>query len=284
MRKPTLFSLLLLPALLLNLGQLQAQSWDRNLRNLDLKQTLRTAKQAFGEVDEKQEIRIGEEAAAVLLGAAPLHPSSPLQSYVNQVGRWVALQSERPDLPWKFGVIDTSSINAFAAPGGHVFITSGLLRQLHSEAELAGVLGHEIAHVLKKHHLDAVQKSAKLDLAGMLVSSQVDDRQQQTLQRLNAGFRELYARGLDRDDEFEADRMGLILATRAGYDPYGLPAVLQTLGALSATDSDLSLLFKTHPAPAQRLSALERYYPQLEAYARQPALAERYQQQTRMLR
>ncbi|MFU8838173.1 MAG: M48 family metalloprotease [Thiohalomonadaceae bacterium] len=284
MRKPSLFTLLLLPALLLNLGQLQAQSWDKKLRNLDLKQTLRTAKQAFGEVDEKQEIRIGEEASAVLLGAAPLHPSEPLQGYVNQVGRWVALQSERPDLPWKFAVIDTSSINAFAAPGGHVFVTSGLLRQLQSEAELAGVLGHEVAHVLKKHHLDAVQKSAKLDLAGMLVSSQVDERRQQTLQRLNAGFRELYARGLDRDDEFEADRIGVILASRAGYDPYGLPAVLQTLGALSATDSDLSLLFKTHPAPAQRLSALERYYPQLDAHARQPVLAERYHQQTRMLR
>ena len=257
---------------------------EKSIRNLDLQQALVVTQQAFGVVDEKQEIRIGEEASAVLLGAAPLHPNAPLQTYVNQVGRWVALQSERPDLPWKFGVIDTSSINAFAAPGGHVFITRGLLRQLQSEDELAGVLGHEIAHVLKKHHLDAVQKGARLDLAGMLVGSQVDARQQQTLQRLNAGFRELYARGLDRDDEFEADRIGVILAARAGYDPYGLPAVLQTLGALSATDSDLSLLFKTHPAPAQRLSALERYYPQLEAHARQPALAERYQQQTRILR
>jgi predicted Zn-dependent protease len=112
----------------------------------------------------------------------------------------------------------------------------------------------------------------------------VDDRHQQTLQRLNAGFRELYARGLDRNDEFEADRIGVILAARAGYDPYGLPAVLQTIGAQSEANSDLSLLFKTHPAPAQRLSQLERFYPQLDTYARQPTLAERYQQQTRMLR
>ena len=181
-------------------------------------------------------------------------------------------------------MIDTPSINAFAAPGGYVLITTGLMRLLQNEAELAGILGHEITHVLQKHYLDAVQKTARLNLAGMLVASQVDEQQQENLQRISSGFRELYARGLDRDDEYEADRMGVILAARAGYDPYGLPAILQTLGAMNAADSDLSLLFKTHPSPEQRLRRLEAHYAQLDSYAAQASLAQRYQNQTRVLR
>ena len=279
MKRATLYSaVLLLPALLLSGCVLE-----ESLRKVDLGETLRVGQQAFGEVDQKQELEIGKEASAVLLGAAPLHGDTKLQSYVNRVGLWIAQQSERPDLPWKFGVIETSSINAFAAPGGHVFITSGLLRLMQSEAELAGVLGHEIAHVIQKHHLKAVQQSARLDLASMVVASQLDEDRQRQLERISNGFRDLYSRGLERDDEYEADRMGVILAARAGYDPYGLPAVLQTLGALNPADSDLALLFGTHPSPAQRLSRLERHYPQLDRYAGQAMLAERYRQQTRML-
>ena len=88
-----------------------------------------------------------------------------MQQYVNRVGRWVALQSDRPDLKWTFGVIQTDDINAFAAPGGYVFVTRGLYAKLKDETELAGVLGHEIAHVQQKHHLKVVQKSQLMDLA-----------------------------------------------------------------------------------------------------------------------
>lgn len=254
------------------------------IRKLDLEKGLQLGQQAFGEVNQQQEVQIGDEAVAVLLGAAPLHPDTALQGYVNRVGRWVAMQSERPELPWKFAVIDTPSINAFAAPGGYVLITSGLMRQLGSEAELAGIIGHEIAHVLQKHYLQAVQKTARLDLASMLLSTQASEREQQNLQRISSGFREVYARGLDRQDEYQADRIGVILAARAGYDPYGLPAVLQTLAGMNPAASDLSLLYKTHPSPTQRLEQLEALYPKLDPYAAQANLATRYQQHTRGLR
>lgn len=215
----------------------------------------------MGEINETQEIEIGSGIASTLLGAAPLVKDKAVQEYVNKVGLWLALQTERPNLPWHFGVLDSPTVNAFAAPGGYVFITSGLLQRMHSEDELAGVLAHEISHVLRKHHLLAIQKSAKRglmkDALGMVASNQGGLKGQALDKVLNAGI-ELYARGLDKADEFEADRMGVVIAARAGYDPYGLPAVLQTLDGISAKDSSLALMFKTHPTPAARLLALDQ--------------------------
>src|SRR5690606_31708209 len=127
---------------------------------------LGNVKTAIVGVDAEEEAAIGFEAAATLLGAAPLLDDDGMQRYVNRVGRWVAMQSERPALSWHFAVIDHPNVNAFAAPGGYVFITRGLLFQLRNEAELAGVLGHEIAHVVQKHHLEALKKQARLELAG----------------------------------------------------------------------------------------------------------------------
>ena len=111
----------------------------------------------FGKYSTADEIRIGQQIAGNLLGAVPLVRDDGLQRYVNVVGNWVVAQAGRTELPWRFGVLDTEDINAFSAPGGYVFITLGLYRQLDSEAELAGVLGHEIAHVTQKHHLKVLK-------------------------------------------------------------------------------------------------------------------------------
>ena len=112
---------------------------------------------------DEEEVALGRQIIGNLLGASSLVRDEGLQAYVNRVGRWVAAQSDRPDLPWRFGVIDSDDLNAFAAPGGWVLITRGLYRMLQSEAELAGVLGHEIAHVTRKHHLKLLQKSQAVD-------------------------------------------------------------------------------------------------------------------------
>jgi predicted Zn-dependent protease len=223
----------------------------------------------LGEVDEKREVEIGQGVAANLLGAAPLVNDEALQKYVNQLGRWLALQTERPDLAWHFGVLDHPNINAFATPGGYIFITRGLLHKLHSEAELAGVLAHEIAHVLRRHHLNAIQKNAQVGiLADVLSIASQGKKNSETLDKvINAGT-ELYARGLDKDDEYEADRMGVVIAARAGYDPYALPAVLQTLDTMNPQDGSLALLFKTHPSPASRLDLLDQaMQTRLDPYA-----------------
>jgi len=203
---------------------------------------------------QEEEVAIGRQIAGNLLGAAPLVKDPALQRYVNNVGRWVASQSERPDLPWHFGVIQSDDINAFAMPGGYVFVTLGLYRLLSSEADLAGVLGHEIGHVVRKHHLKLLQKTQLLNLGSKLLAKQAGENQQ--IQKLIGSGAEIVARSLDQQSEFEADRMGVVLAARAGYDAFGLPEVLQKIGGVAATESSVALLFKTHPLPAARLDRL----------------------------
>ena len=208
-----------------------------------------------GNTSQEDELRIGQQIAGNLLGAAPLVRDDGLQNYVNRVGRWVALQSERPDLPWRFGVIESDDLNAFAAPGGYIFLTKGLYKRLNNEAELAGVLGHEIGHVIRKHHLKLLQKSQAVAALGSFFGSKVKN-ESELVQNLIGNGAEIVARGLDKDAEFEADRIGLVLGARAGYDAYALPAVLAEIGHVSKTDKSVSLLFKTHPLPGDRLEQL----------------------------
>jgi len=208
-----------------------------------------------GRVSTEQEHQIGAQIVGNLLGVAPLVRDDALQRYVNRVGRWVALQSERPGLPWRFGVVDSEDINAFAAPGGYVLVTKGLYRRLNNEAELAGVLGHEIGHVIKKHHLKILQKSQVIGAVGGLIGRKLQG-ENQVVQNLIGNGAEIVARGLDKEAEFEADRIGLILAARAGYDAYGLPRVLQEIGHGNVEASRTALLFKTHPHPDERFGQM----------------------------
>jgi predicted Zn-dependent protease len=243
------------------------------LQNVNPTHIIDNAKK-LGGMSQEEEIALGQKLAANLLGAVPLSKSKSRQRYVNRVGRWLAMQTERPDLPWTFGVLDSDSINAFAVPGGYVFVTEGLLRTMHSESELAGVLAHEISHVVQKHHLKALQKSAGLGLLTEVAVASVDNGNKRMAvdKVVNAGT-ELYARGLDKGDEYAADRAGVVVAARAGYEPYGLVAVLQTLEQLGGGDSRLSLLFKTHPAPQDRLKRLEQTMDgHLDTYAGQAQL------------
>jgi predicted Zn-dependent protease len=213
----------------------------------------RDAVTAVAGVSEQEEVTMGREIAGRMLGAAPLVNDPALQGYVNRVGRWLALQSERPDLLWRFAVVDTASINAFAAPGGYVLVTRGLYEILDNEAQLAGVLAHEIAHVVRRHHVTVMQKSAALSAGAQL--AQRDNRSALINNMIGTGA-EIFARGLDKGAEHEADAVGVVLAARAGYNPFGLIDVLHKLAARGANDGTLALLFKTHPPPGERLEQL----------------------------
>jgi predicted Zn-dependent protease len=209
----------------------------------------------FGDYSLEEENRIGRQISGNLLGAVPLVRDDKLQRYVNLVGQWVAQHSGRKDVTWRFGVLDTEAINAFAAPGGYIFVTKGLYRRINSEAELAGVLGHEIAHVTQKHHLKVLKQSTLIGELGK-VASQKAQGSDQMVQNLIGNGAEIMARGLDKNAEFEADRVGVVYAARAGYEPWGLPSVLQDLAGLPAGDTRTGLLYKTHPHPADRLAQL----------------------------
>lgn len=244
----------------------------------------------MGEKSQDEELVIGASTAELLLKQTRLLDDPGVQAYVNQVGRWVALNSERPDLPWRFGVLDSNVVGAYAAPGGYVFITSGMLGQMNSEAELAGVLAHEVAHVVQKHHLDAIKQKAGAGLlsnlsqfalqASQASSSAPASSDAVNTQKFDQLVTNLYTRGLDRGDEYEADEMGAVIAARAGYDPYGLANVLQGLGTMKQDDATLVTFLKVHPNIGDRLKQLEPTYLYLDKAAAggsQQTLEPRYQ-------
>ena len=252
-----------------------------DIKNVNLDNVVKSAGN-LREVKEPEEIQIGQGMTETLLGARPLYDDKELQRYVNQVGLWVALQSERPNLPWHFGITDSDHINAFAVPGGYIIVTRGMLKQLRNEAELAGVLGHEISHVTQRHHLKALRKTAFASLLAEGAAGATQGKQAELVKSLAGPTRELYTRGLDKSDEFEADRMGVVLAARAGYDPYGLPAVLTTLASADPKDTFLTLLYKTHPLPQARIDKIAPGMLTLDAI-KGPQNATRFQQYTRLL-
>jgi predicted Zn-dependent protease len=275
-----LISLALAALVLGGCSQQQADAFMRNVNESGgLKQTLTNLRQPT----QAEEVEIGDGVAETLLGARPLLDDPELQRYVNAVGMWVAQQSERPGIPWHFGVNDSDHINAFAAPGGYIIVTKGMMKQLRNEAELAGVLGHEVAHVTQKHHLKALRKAALVNLlsAGAAAAT-AESRHAELVQKLSGPTKDLYARGLDKADEFEADRMGVVLSARAGYDPYGLPAVLTTLASADPKDNFLTLLTKTHPLPQVRLDTLAPGLATVES-VNGPQNMTRFQQYTRKL-
>jgi predicted Zn-dependent protease len=218
------------------------------------------ASDAMRDIPVTEEVQIGHTVSASLLGAAPLTDDARQQAYVNSVGMWLAMNSARPDLPWQFGIIESETVNAFAAPGGYVFVTRGLVERCSSETELAGVLAHEISHVVAKHQLADIQKNAKkgvlLDVATLKSGGLAGDAARAVAR---VGL-EGYVRGLSREDELEADSMGVELAARSGYDPYGLVVVLQTLEA-EGQDSTTAMFLKTHPSPNDRITVLATEMP-----------------------
>lgn len=233
-----------------------------NPLSIDLNRAAGVAKNlgtAASPLPEKDEIALGRELAGRTMGAAPLIDDPRLQGYVNRVGRSVAAQSERPDLPWRFGVLDSPSINAFASPGGIILITRGLYELLDNEAQLAGVIGHEVAHVDKHHHSNVVRKQAGTSaLAGVgqeIVSQRARGMAAPVLNQLLGTGAELFTKKLDRSAELEADEVGAVLAVRAGYSAAGLIDVLHKLNA-HAGEPSTNLLYATHPHPTERLTAL----------------------------
>jgi predicted Zn-dependent protease len=264
------------------------------LKGLDPNKIIDTGKklaESSRDFSEPEEVALGEGIAAGFLGAAPLSRDANLQRYVNRVGRWVALHSDRPDLPWTFGVIAGDSINAFAMPGGTVIVSEGLLKRLHSEAELAGALAHEIAHVALRHQISAIQSNMRTGaLTGIgsdLVGDQINRRGGDALTReVKSKFADVglelvkngfILRPLDRGMEYDADRMAITLAARSGYDPYGLVGVLQMLDQAKGDGTGTSV-FDTHPAASDRLAELERSQAMLDRYASQPQNEQRYRQ------
>ncbi len=222
-------------------------------------------------ISTAKEIDIGRGIAATIAGRFPVSGDSALTRYVNLVGLTVASQYPRGDIEYRFAVLETPSVNAYAAPGGYIFVTRGALDLMQSEAELAGVLAHEVAHVNQRHVINQIRKSDTM----REVRSQLD-LQGTTLDRVVGTGSDALFMGLSRGDEMEADSLGLEYAASAGYDPGGLAAFVARLDR-HAGEGPVAEFFATHPKPNERLDRLHAIAAR-ERLAGGAVLAERFRE------
>ncbi len=203
------------------------------------------------------EIKFGREVAARMLADIDGLENFEIQKYVNTLGNYLAQYSARPDLQFYFWVIESDAINAYAMPGGYIFITSAAYRLLENEAELAGVLAHEIAHVKQKHIVHALDIKAVGAGATLtqLTSGASDAFRVAMNQASEQAVALLKKDGLHQEDEYEADEIGLTIMVQAGYEPDAYLRFLQRVATESARQ--LEEVTQTHPSFASRLTALE---------------------------
>ncbi|KAF0164314.1 MAG: peptidase M48 Ste24p [Rhodocyclaceae bacterium] len=239
-------------------------------RTIDLGSVFDTAKnlvksQSVGSMSEEEELSIGKEVVAATLGGYPPVKNPALQHRLNQIGVWIALQSSRPELPWRFAAVQSPTINAFAAPGGTIMVTTGMLSRVVNEAELACVLGHEIGHVTRRHHIGVLQKSLLVSAGASALNIQSKSgSSEEYRKRVISESKEIFTRGLDRSSEREADEDGVLLAARAGYDPAACLNFMQRLASLKADTGALAALYKTHPTAKERVTDVDKALSKLK--------------------
>ncbi|MBI1291898.1 M48 family metalloprotease [bacterium] len=184
--------------------------------------------------------------------------NAEVQRYVTLVGLTVAAKTNRPDVPFRFAVVDSDDVNAWAAPGGYIFLTKGALVLMEDEAQLAGVLGHEIAHVCRYHMVTMLQRGRLLSAAAEGASAFGGDSAR-IASGVNGGLDVLFEKGYDRKMEYEADVVGMDYAAAAGYDPTGLRRYLTGLEKTGSGKGG-GWLESTHPDLVDRVTGLDTAY------------------------
>ncbi len=208
-------------------------------------------------IGEAQEIQMGREADQEISASLGLYADEATQRYVSALGQDLAAKSERPDLPWSFKVLDDPIVNAFALPGGFIYVTRGILAHLSSEAELAGVIGHEIGHVTGRHSVERLSK-AQLASAGLGVGMVLSPRFRQFGDLAQMGMGLLFLK-YSRDDEREADELGVRYSLRGGFDAREMPEVFTILKRVGevAGAGDIPNWLATHPDPEARRERIQ---------------------------
>jgi predicted Zn-dependent protease len=232
-----------------------------------------TGRRQLSLMSEGQEIQMGRDADPQIVASMGLYPNEELQSYVQGLGLELAASSERPDLPWTFRVLDDPLINAFALPGGFIYVTRGIMAHFESEAELVGVLGHEIGHVTARHSVNQISKQ-QIAQIGVGVGMILKPELQQYSWIAGASMQLLFLK-FSRDDEHQADELGVRYMSRVGYDPAQLSGVMAMLGQVtSAAGEGPPEWLSTHPNPANREESILELADEAEV-AVDPALVRR---------
>ena len=277
------YQILLLVGICLTAGQASAGWQDQLLKfadpNSKERKILSGATQVMSsaqDVSYATERTIGESLALESMQrfGQPVNKEA-LQKYVNLVGNTLARNSKRPTIPYQFVVLDSPVQNAFAAPGGVIFISRALLDVLGNEAELAAVLAHEIGHVAEKHALKSIQRAQFLQGVGTITAAHMKGGDGKKFESMIGDLQAtLFDKGLDKSMEYEADLAALETLYRTGYDPSAMITVLQKLKKLQAANTKSGSWFSTHPPLDERISRLQSKissYPDYASMAKVPA-------------
>ncbi|MBA3642312.1 MAG: M48 family metalloprotease, partial [Acidobacteria bacterium] len=219
-----------------------------------------TGKKEFSLMSEAQEVQLGQEMDPQIKQEMGVYDDAELQRYVSSIGMRLAKASERPNLPWHFTVLDEPAVNAFALPGGYIYVTRGILAFLNDEEQLAGVLGHEIGHVTARHSAQQYTQATSAGVGLTLLSIFVPEAR--PLQGLAENALGLLFLKHGRDDEKQADRLGADYTAKTGWDPRGVAGMLRTLARLdeaSGSRRGVPNFLSTHPAPADRVQEVLAY-------------------------
>ncbi|ADU66009.1 peptidase M48 Ste24p [Desulfurispirillum indicum S5] len=239
------------------------------------------------ESDVTAEVEFGKEVGARILGTYRPLNDPELNRYVNLVGRSVALHASRPELEFRFQVLDSDTINAFAAPGGYIFITTGALQMMSDEAQLAAVLAHEIAHVTEKHIVNelgirGVDDSPVTGLSRLLGAGS-DPIRVAFAQAVDQAVDILFTYGLKQEDEFEADYIGTLLLAQTGYEATAMLRYLESIAEIKG--EALEVIDRTHPAMDARFSALREIIDLYDlAELDNPIMKERFESHVKIIR
>lgn len=231
------------------------------------------------EMDYQTERTIGESLALEGLQrfGKPVD-NEALQKYVNLVGSAVAANSRRSTIPYQFAVLDSTVPNAFAAPGGVIFVSRALFSVVGDEAELAGVLAHEVGHVAEKHALRSIRRAQFLEGAAKITAANMKGESGKQFESMIGDLQSvLFDKGLDKEMEYEADLAAMETAYRTGYDPSGLIRVLEKLQKLEATSGNKKgSWFSTHPPLDERIERLREQLKKYPDYASLASAKERF--------
>lgn len=222
-----------------------------------------TGGRMFSLVSEDQEIEMGQQAMLEVDATMGLYEDPALQAYVDSVGQAMATVAERPELPWTFKVVDDPVINAFALPGGPVYLARGIMAYFNSEAEMASVLGHEIGHITARHSVEQITR-AQLMQVGLVASVVLVPELRPFGDALGGGLGMLFLK-FGRDDESQSDELGFRYMTRLGYDPQGAVDMFEILERQrDASGSSIPEWQSTHPDPGNRVLAAEQRMASLQ--------------------
>ncbi len=272
MKRLLLLSLLLLPGCAqlqsVNMSSLTGGRINNNVDLTKVAKGVNQLRKGFEDISESEEYYIGRAVAAQVLTRYKTLNDPALNAYAQKVTQAVALASDRPSIfkGYHVQVLDSAEVNAFAAPGGFIFVTRGLLKLVKSEDELAGVLAHEVAHITKRHGLKTIQTARLTSAFTILGSEAAKNYTPQQVSQLTTAFggavddvvNKLVVNGYSRDKEYEADKFGALYTKAANYDPGALKSFL---ARMEKAESAGGGMFKTHPSASKRVSELGSLTP-----------------------